>query len=151
MLQVQREATMKITGTGPGARASQSRRAAGGTGNTAAGAFAVHVGGRPVASAGIAPATPLAALDGVLAVQEVDDAAGEQRRAVRRGHNLLDELRELQLGMVDGWVSEGTLQRLAGLVDGLRPAADPQLAEVLDAIELRAAVELSKLRGGGGA
>ena len=140
---------MKITGTGPSARTSQTRRVSGGTGNAAAGAFAEHVGGPPVASAGIAPAMPLAALDGVLAVQEVDDAAGERRRAVRRGHSLLDELRELQLGMVDGWVSEGTLQRLAGLVDGLRPAADPQLAELLDAIELRAAVELSKLRGGG--
>ena len=101
----------------------------------------------PAATTGIAPTTPLAALGGVLAVQEVEDPTAERRRATRHGHSLLDELRELQLGMVDGRVSEGTLRRLAGLVDGLRPsAADARLAAVLDAIELRAAVELAKLR-----
>jgi len=139
---------MKITGSGPGARTGQTRRAASGTGEAAASAFAGHVGSRPVTSSGIAPATPLAALDGVLAVQEVADPTGERRRAVRRGHSLLDELRELQLGLAEGGVSEGTLRRLAGLLDGLRPAADPQLDLVLEAIELRAAVELTKLRRG---
>jgi hypothetical protein len=68
----------------------------------------------------------------------------------RHGHGLLDELRALQLAMVDGQVPEGILRRLAGLVDGLRPsAADARLDAVLDAIELRAAVELAKLRRGG--
>jgi hypothetical protein len=44
-------------------------------------------------------------------------------------------------------VSEGTLHRLAGLLDGLRPPVeDPQLDALLDDLELRAAVELAKLR-----
>jgi Class II flagellar assembly regulator len=140
---------MKITGSGPAAGTSQRRRVANGAGDGAGGSFAAQVGGRASMIAGIAPATPLAALDGVLAVQEVEDPTAERRRATRHGHSLLDELRALQLGLVDGWVSEGTLRRLSGLVDSLRPdAGDPQLTAVLDAIELRAAVELAKLRRG---
>ena len=138
---------MKITGSGPSAGASQRRRVSNGAGDGAAGAFFEHVGARVPAPAGLAPAPPLAALDGVLAVQEVLDPTAERRRATRHGHSLLDELRALQLAMVDGQVPEGILRRLAGLVDGLRPsAADARLDAVLDAIELRAAVELAKLR-----
>jgi hypothetical protein len=139
---------MKITGPGPSAGTSQRRRVTNGAGDGAGGSFAEQIGGRTAPPTGIAPTTPLAALDGVLAVQEVEDPVAERRRATRRGHSLLEELRELQLGMVDGWVAEGTLRRLAGLVAGMRPAAaDAQLAAVLDAIELRAAVELAKLQG----
>jgi hypothetical protein len=143
-------AAMKISGSGPTAGANQRRRVANGTGVGTGSAFAEHVGGRPAQLTGIAPSAPLATLDGVLAVQEVEDATAERRRATRHGHSLLDELSALQLGMVDGWVSEGALQRLAGLVDGLRPGTtEPQLAALLDAIELRAAVELAKLRRDG--
>jgi Class II flagellar assembly regulator len=143
----QREAAMKITGSGPSAGTSQRRRVSNGAGDGASGSFAEHVGARAAGTTGIPPAMPLAALAGVLAVQEVEDPTAGRRRATRHGHSLLDELRELQLGMVEGLVSEGALQRLAGLVDGLRPSvADARLDAVLDAIELRAAVELAKLR-----
>lgn len=142
---------MKITGSGPSAGATQRRKVSNGAGHAAGGSFAEQVDARAPQVNGVAPTAPLAALDGVLAVQEVEDPTAERRRAARHGHSLLDELHELQLGMVDGWVSEATLRRLGGLVDGLRPAAgDSQLGEVLDAIELRAAVELAKLRRGNG-
>ena len=138
---------MKITGSGPSAGTSQRRRVSNGAGDGAAGGFAGQVGVRAPGPAGLAPTPPLAALSGVLAVQEVEDPRAERRRATRHGHSLLDELRALQLAMVDGQVPEGMLRRLAGLVDGLRPsAADAHLDAVLDAIELRAAVELAKLR-----
>lgn len=138
---------MKITGSGPSAGTSQRRRLSNGAGDGVGGGFAGQLGVRAPGPAGLAPTLPLAALGGVLAVQEVDDPTAERRRATRHGHSLLDELRALQLAMVDGQVPEGILRRLAGLVDGLRPsAADPRLDAVLDAIELRAAVELAKLR-----
>ena len=128
-----------------GATDSPGRAFAGhvGAGHVGAG----HVGARPRRTG--PAATPLAALDGVLAAQEVPDAAGERRRASRHGHGLLDELQALQIGMVEGWVSEAALHRLAGLLDRLRPAVtDPELAAVLEEIELRAAVELAKLARG---
>jgi Class II flagellar assembly regulator len=105
-----------------------------------------HVSARPTAASGIPATTPLVALDDVLAAQEMTDPTQESRR----GQSCpLDELHQLQLGMVEGWVSEGTLRRLAGLVDRLRPAlTHPDLDAVLDEIELRAAIELAKLTRG---
>jgi hypothetical protein len=97
----------------------------------------------------VAPSTPLAALGGVLAAQEVADPTEQRRRGVRHGQSLLAELGELQLALVEGWVSEGTLRRLSGLLEGLRPPVeDPQLEALLDDLELRAAVELAKLGRG---
>jgi hypothetical protein len=103
-------AAMKISGSGPTAGANQRPRVANGTGVGTGSAFAEHVGGRPAQLTGIAPSAPLATLDGVLAVQEAEDATAERRRATRHGHSLLDELSALQLGMVDGWVTEGALR-----------------------------------------
>jgi hypothetical protein len=143
-----REAMMKITSSGPPAGPGQRRRIAG-RGDTSHGAFAEQVGAKPSASPGLASAVPLTALGGVLAVQEVPDPIAERRRAMRHGHSVLDELQALQIGLVEGWVQEGALRRLAGLLDRLRPAtADPELAAVLDEIELRAGVELAKLARG---
>ena len=142
---------MKITGSGPSAGTSRQRRVANGAGDGAAGSFAEQVGVRAPGPAGgtpgIAPTPPLAALSGVLAVQEVEDPTAKRRRAIRHGQGLLVELRARQRALVVGQVPEGILRRLARLVDGLRPsAADARLDAVLDAIELRAAVELAKLR-----
>jgi hypothetical protein len=82
-------------------------------------------------------------------------AGPSQRRRIsgpggeRAAAGFVAELRELQIGLVEGWVCEGTLRRLAGLLDGLRPAIeDPNLDELLDELELRAAVELAKLGHG---
>jgi hypothetical protein len=142
-----REAMMKITSSGPPAGPGQRRRIAG-RGDTSHGAFAEQVGAKPSASPGLASAVPLTALGGVLAVQEVPDPIAERRRAMRHGHSVLDGA-----GAADRpggrLVQEGALRRLAGLLDRLRPAtADPELAAVLDEIELRAGVELAKLARG---
>jgi hypothetical protein len=139
---------MKITGSGPTAAPGQRRKVSGRGGESSNASFADQVGVRPATSSGIPPTTPLVALDGVLAVQEVPDPTRERRQATRRGHGLLDELHQLQIGMVEGWVSEGTLRRLAGLLDRRPTLTDPNLDAVLDEIELRAAVELAKLTRG---
>jgi hypothetical protein len=96
----------------------------------------------------IGASKPLTSLGSVLAVQEVEAKEGEPRqRAVRRGHALLDELHGLHLELIEGWVSEEGLHRLADLVDGTRSEPDDSgLASVLEDIETRAAVELAKLR-----
>lgn len=91
---------------------------------------------------------PLTALGSILSVQEVEAGKqGDRERAVERGNELLDELQGLHLGMIDGFVSEGELHRLADLVAGTRSETDdPRLATLLEDIEIRAAVELTKLR-----
>lgn len=96
----------------------------------------------------VGPGTPLMSTGAILTVQEIAPREPEGRRdAVARGHELLDELKELHLGLINGWISEGELHRLAHMVDEARPATDdPRLASVLDDIETRAAVEIAKLR-----
>lgn len=109
------------------------------------GGFARHVPSKSDAP-GLSPAAPVATLGSLLAVQEVEAGEGERRQAIDRGHRLLDELHELHLALVDGWLDEENLHRLAGLVEQTRPEVDDRdLASALEDIELRAAVELAKL------
>lgn len=133
---------MKITDNRPVAPPSR-RRGVDRTQSGGNGAFAPEMRPGP---AGPAPATPLTALGAILAAQEVEDPGVDARRAVEHGHRVLDELQELHLALIDGWLSEDQLHRLAVVVEEARPDADdPDLASVLDDIELRAGVELAKL------
>lgn len=66
-----------------------------------------------------------------------------------QGNTLLDELTDLQAGLVEGWIPEDTLKRVAHLLDRPRPAIDDQgINQALQDIEVRAAVELAKLEQG---
>lgn len=135
---------MKITPTTRTITLSRRPGTNGAKGADAGEPFARHLEEKPAASAAQAT-TPLNALGGVLAVQEVA-ASGGGGRAVSYGHRLLDELHELRLAMIDGWLPERSLRRLAGLVGQARGEVDdPRLAGVLDEIEVRAAVEAAKL------
>ena len=88
-------------------------------------------------------------LGAMLAVQAVSEPAERRRKAVRRGHGLLDRLEELRFGLLEGSVPTASLQRLRQELAGGEPADDPMLREVLAGIELRAAVELAKLQAAG--
>jgi Class II flagellar assembly regulator len=96
----------------------------------------------------MAPAT---SLDVLLALQETLTPQEKRRRATKRGHGILDALDALKLATLDPEAVEtGALQRLQEAVRAARDETeDPNLDEVLDQIELRAAVELAK-RGQGG-
>ncbi len=98
---------------------------------------------RPAASA--APAR-LASLDGLLALQEAPDATAGRSKGLRRGADMLDLLDDIRLGLLSGALPEGRLRHLLAMLRGgpERPE-DTRLAELLDEIELRAAVELAKL------
>lgn len=135
---------MKISETRANAPTGRSRKA-GKTGG--ADAFRSHIddGGAAAPSAPLG-AAPLAALGSLLAIQEAPDPTLGKRRAVLHGDTLLDELKQLQIGLIEGFVSEDTLRSLSHMLEGPRPAIDdPDLDKVLDDIELRAAVELAKL------
>jgi hypothetical protein len=84
----------------------------------------------------------------VLALQEAPDATrGRARqRAKERGNLMLDQLEEIRLGLLLGTIPMAKLEHLAQLVRAKREQIDdPKLLEILDEIELRAAVELAKL------
>ncbi|GAB3125296.1 flagellar assembly protein FliX [Novispirillum itersonii] len=137
---------MKISGVGSGTTAPAKRTE---KGRGAGGTFSRHLG--PLDDNGPtavdAPVT-LAGIESILAMQSVDPDAGggARKRMIQRGEELLDHLEELRQGVLDGKVSKDSLTSLAHLARTRRESGvDPQLAAVLDEIELRAEVELAKL------
>lgn len=134
---------MKVTGPSGPTSSSASRPAA-----RSGGGFAVSA---PSAAAGAAAATATSAASGVagvsalMALQGVESATERRRRAIRRGHGLLDRLDALKLALMDGEAGEGQVEALARQVGESRPDQEtPELDFLLDQIDLRAAVELAK-------
>jgi hypothetical protein len=125
------------------ASAQPVRRTASSSGKSDA--FARALSGQQ-GSASVAASVSINALCGVLAAQEVGDALDDQGRAKKRGEEMLDELELIRLGLIDGSIPRARLQALAALARARRGGFnDPRLSEILDHIELRAAVELAKL------
>jgi hypothetical protein len=106
--------------------------------------------GQPAKPADAHPPTPptaLGGLDALLAVQVAGDALQSRRKGVRRGRAMVDALDELKLALLAGRVPAAALDRLVGSVEGReRDTGDHRLESLLDEIELRARVELAKLR-----
>ncbi|MCZ6483838.1 MAG: flagellar assembly protein FliX [Alphaproteobacteria bacterium] len=89
--------------------------------------------------------TPVSAVDSLLVLQEVPDATSGTSRAKLRAQDLLDQLDEVRHGLLAGALSRRMLDRLARIARSERQSVDdPRLQELLDEIELRAAVELAK-------
>ena len=88
----------------------------------------------------------LAPVDALLALQEVADDPGGRSRGRRHGEALLEHLDDLHIGLLSGRMSVDALERLSAMVTAKRDnVGDPRLAQILDEIEVRAAVELAKL------
>ena len=78
-------------------------------------------------------------------IKEVEDSTVRKRRAIKRGHDLLDLLESMKLDLIAGIDNPALLNRLADMARRERDRIeDPRLTEVLEEIELRAAVELAK-------
>lgn len=128
----------------------KSRKKAGSVKSAGSGAKFV-IGGAPEASGltGSGPAS-ISNIGALLAVQEVDGADNAASRAagraIRRGNDMLDILDQLKVGFLAGRVSPGGLNQLRHLVaDQAQLKNREGLGSVIQAIELRAEVELAKL------
>jgi Class II flagellar assembly regulator len=89
---------------------------------------------------------PIAAVDTILALQEIEDSTDSRARYVDHGEHVLKLLDEVRIGLLAGGIPRAMLNRLAAAVSKRREAfADPKLQDVLDEIDLRARVELAKL------
>ncbi len=129
--------------TGPGNAARRSRRATG-----RGSAFRPSDADATKRPAGLrsGPAA-VANLDAIVSLQSVDDAQERRRRAVSQGHEVLELLDELKVGVLSGRVTEAKLRGLERAVGRYRSVDDdPRLKDVLQQIDLRARVELAKLR-----
>jgi hypothetical protein len=91
-------------------------------------------------------AAPAGALEGLLALQAVGDTLERRKRAMRRGHNLLDSLDKLKIALLSGRVSAASLEILSAQLKQKRESVDdPRLEDILSHVELRAEVEIAKL------
>lgn len=99
---------------------------------------------RPAPSAG--SVASLVSVSALWALQTVEDAATGRSRGLDHGRELLDDLEGLQRDLTLGTGSVAKLQQIAARVQGAsaKAADDPQLAAMIDEIELRVAVELAK-------
>lgn len=121
--------------------ARRSGRASGAGG----GGFARALAGGPSQAAAPASASPVHALNPLLALQEVADSTEGRSRARRRANELLDRLDELRLAIVMGGVPLNQLESIAQLLRQRQERVDdPKLAQIINEIEIRAAVELAK-------
>lgn len=133
---------MKVTGPSAPTTAATSRS------TSAASGFSLSSpGGAAPAAAASASQGPagVAGLSALMALQGVETATERRRRAIRRGGGLLDRLDELKLALLSGEAGEGALARLShGLREARTEDDDPGLTDLLNQIDLRAAVELAK-------
>lgn len=96
-------------------------------------------------TAAAAAAAPVG-LHGLLALQEAEADAVQDREARRHAGSMLDDLSSMQRALLGG-DPEGTTAALSRLSDAARrgpAAADPRLGAVVQAIAMRAAVEAAR-------
>lgn len=136
---------MRITQTGP-IRPTTPKRRGYGDSDTSTG-FTKHLtaSGSDAAVSHAGSAAPANSVDALFAIQEVQDATGGAKQARQRGEDILDRLDEIRHDLLMGTLSPSRLEALGRMVKKERVSvADPRIMEVLDEIELRAAVELAK-------
>jgi len=84
-------------------------------------------------------------IEQLLGLQEVEDSTTGKRKAQQYGGDILDQLDALRLQVLDGRISVERLMQLSRAVSARRAmTVDPQVAEILDEIDLRAQVEIAK-------
>jgi hypothetical protein len=139
---------MKIEGPDRSQQTSGPRKKgkAGASGDSS---FADMVMGTPGGASGAGATHSIARVDVLLAAQATEDPTerAARKRARERGGKLLDELEKLRAGLLTGSLTVGHLVDIADVVASHREKImDPRLTAVLDEIDLRAQVELAKLR-----
>ena len=136
---------MKIEGSSSlrGGSVKQTGKSVSGSGSK----FSKALASETAATSSVATANPVTAVDGLLTLQEVDDAAARASAGKRRAQDLLEGLDDLRHGLLTGGLSREKLLALAKHVQSRRAQVDdPHLSEILDEIDLRAQVELAKYR-----
>jgi hypothetical protein len=95
------------------------------------------------------PSAPVAAMPaaiGMISLQEVDAEAHSRQQYVKRGEDLLDFLDRIRHGLLAGGIPRQQLLALQVALQHKKAIVmDPRLRQLVEEIEVRAAVELAKL------
>lgn len=86
-------------------------------------------------------------INNFLFLQEVSDEEVQRQKALQQGKTIIQALEQLHRDLLFGDIPEATLHKLESVIAKKREVfTDPRLSQLLDEIELRAAVELAKLQ-----
>ena len=91
----------------------------------------------------------IASIDALLTVQAAEDpmAGASKKRMRRRSDKILNELEKIRMAMLGGTLTIGHMIDIADVVASHREKImDPALTSIMDEIDLRAQVELAKMR-----
>lgn len=141
---------MEIKGPNRTGRAGPAKKT-GKAGKAPDGAFIdmVSDGGATQETGGAAATQSIARMDALLAVQGVEDPTerAARGRMHKRSSDLLDELEKVRMAMLTGDLTVGHMINVADVVASHREKIqDPELTAILDEIDLRAQVEIAKMR-----
>lgn len=115
-------------------------------GTSAGGAvFSLDDTAQPATPAKVQGGRAAAPPDGLIAIQAEEGRAERRRRGLRRGRQVIDALDALKAALLAGRITPAVEARLAAAVADDMPTGEPGLDELLDAMSLRAEVELAKL------
>ncbi|MDY0030151.1 MAG: flagellar assembly protein FliX [Pseudobdellovibrionaceae bacterium] len=140
---------MKIQGPDQTNKASSTKKSSK-SGSAGSSSFGALIGGSEAeAPAHTAAASAIAGIDALLLVQESEDPTerAARKRMNERAGDLLGQLDKIKIGMLTGTLSVGNLIDIADVVASHREKLkDPQLSALLDEIDLRAQIEIAKMK-----
>lgn len=139
---------MKVEGPGKAQGPSKTQKKSGVSGSDSSFGDLMGAGDAPQAAATQATTT-IAALDTLLAVQGAEDPAARaaKKRMRERSDTILKGLDKIRMAMLSGALTVGDMIDMADVVASHREKiADPALTSIMDEIDLRAQVELAKMR-----
>tara|TARA_R110002095_G_scaffold199091_2_gene178764 strand:- start:530 stop:973 length:444 start_codon:yes stop_codon:yes gene_type:complete len=139
---------MKVGGTKGPNSTSKSKRSSSSQGENTVD-FSQYVTGGTAQATGASATQSIAQLDVLLAVQEVEDPTQKaaKKKAHIRADTILENLEQIRIKMLCGELTVGHMIDVADVVASHRDKIDdPKLTSVMDEIDLRAQVELAKMR-----
>lgn len=113
------------------------------------GSFGAMVAGAAQETKGAQATQSIANVDALLAVQGAENPTerAARRRMHQRGENILGQLDRLKMGILSGTLTIGQVIDVADVVASHREKiSDPKLSALLDEIDLRAQIEMAKMR-----
>ena len=133
---------MKIEGTGGVKNTGKANKK---KTNKSDGTFSLFTTEKTETKSGVTGISPLASIDSLLSVQEIDSNFAMERE-IEHGNNLLDSLEDIRMGLLNGSFSPSQVQNLINNLQHRRnDDIDDELKEIIDEIELRAEIELTKI------
>ncbi|MGH1455683.1 MAG: flagellar assembly protein FliX [Alphaproteobacteria bacterium] len=119
------------------------------SGNADGADFSQYVQSGASETASASATQSIASLDALLAAQEVEDPTKKaaKKRIIFRADGILDKLENIRIKMLCGNLTVGHMIDVADVVASHRDKIDdPQLTAIMDEIDLRAQVEIAKMR-----